>query len=89
MVLDKLDHPLFRKMEEVTFYLINPEYSYKQVSTSFFVNHGLQMLTIRVLIVLFESLGHFCNSWYFKPTISVVFGGSRSLQNGQSGVFCY
>ena len=69
MVLDKLDHPLFRKMEEVTFYLIKPQYSYKQASFSFLVNHSPQVLITSVSMTLFESLGYICNPRYIKPTI--------------------
>ena len=56
-------------MEEVAYYLIKPQYGYKQVSISFFVNHGLQMLTSSVLMTLFESLGHVWDPQYSIPII--------------------
>ena len=77
-----------RKMEVVTYYLTKPQYSYKQASISCFVNHGPQMLTASVLMVLFEPLGHDCDPRYLKPTILAFLGTPRLAQNGQFGVFC-
>ena len=51
-MLDGLDHPYSRKMDVFTNCLIKPSYGYKQASTSFFVNHSPQILTISILIVL-------------------------------------
>ena len=55
-----------QKMKIVTDYLTNPHYSNKQDSISFFVSHGLQMLTTLVSMVLFRSLGHVCRIQYLK-----------------------
>ena len=70
-------------------YLTKPQYSYKQASISCFVNHGPQMLTASVLMVLFEPLGHVCDPRYLKPTILAFFGSPRLAQNGHFGLFCY
>ena len=48
-------------MEVVTYYLTKPQYSYKQASITCFVNQGPHMLTISVLMDLFEPLGHVCD----------------------------
>ena len=80
---------LYKKMEVVTFYLTKPQYSYKQVSISCFVNHGPQMLTASVLIVLFDPLGHDCDLRYYIPTIFTFLGTPRIALNGQFGLFCY
>ena len=53
-------------MEVGIHYLTKPQYYYKQASISFFVNHGLQMLTSSVLMTLFESLGHVWDPRYLK-----------------------
>ena len=52
---------IFFKIEVVTYYLTNPQYSFKQVSISCFVNHGPHMLNASVLMVLFELLCHDCD----------------------------
>ena len=87
MVLDGLDHPLSRKNGGSYKLLTKPQYSYKQASISFLVNHGLQMLSTTVSIVLLESFGYVYNPRYLKPTISTFFGSSRLAQNGQFEVF--
>ena len=56
-------------MEEVTYYLIKPQYGYKQASISFFVNHDLQMLATLISIVIVESLGHAWDLRESKTTI--------------------
>ena len=62
--------PIFpKKMEEVTYYLIKPQYCYKQASISFFVNHDLQMLATLISIVIVESLGHAWDLRELKITI--------------------
>ena len=66
MVLNGFDRPLSHKMEVVTNYLTNSQYSYKQASIVFFKSHGPQMLNTSVLMVLFESFGHVCDSEYSK-----------------------
>ena len=67
--------------------MINPQYSFKQASISFFVDRGLQMLIALVLMVLFEALGHVCDPRSLKPTI-LAFPGTPSLsQNGRFGDF--
>ena len=68
MVFDWLNHPFLEKIELVMVYLTKPQYSYKQVSISCFVNHGHQMLTASVLMVLFEALAYDCDPRYLKPT---------------------
>ena len=85
MVLDGLDHPLSRKNGGSYKLLTKPQYSYKQASISFLVNHGLKMLTTTVSIVLFESFGYAYSPRYLKPTIWRCFGCSRLTQNGQFG----
>ena len=89
MVLKGLDHSFSKKIEVVTCYLTKPQYSYKQASISCFVNHGPQMLTASVLMVLFEPLGYECDLRYFKPTILEFFGSPSLAQNGHFGLFCY
>ena len=69
MVLEGLDQPFSPKMEVVTYYLTKPQYSYKQASFSFLVNHSPQVLITSVSMTLFESLGYICNPRYIKPTI--------------------
>ena len=76
-------------MEAVTDYSTNLPYSYKQASISCFVNHGPQMLTASVLMVLFEPLGYDCDPRYLKPIILALLGTPRLAQNRQFGVFCY
>ena len=49
------------KIEVFDCYMQKPKLSYKQASISFFVNHGPQVLTISVLMALFEALGHVCD----------------------------
>ena len=58
MVLEGLDHSLTQKIEVFMCNVTKPQYCYKQASISCFINHGLQMLTASVLIVLFEPLGN-------------------------------
>ena len=89
MVLDGLDQPLPPKMEIVTCYFTKPQYCYKQASIFGFVNHGPQMLTASVLMVLFEPLGYECDLRYLKPTILEFFGSPSLAQNGHFGLFCY
>ena len=50
-------------------FLTQPQYSYKQASILCFVNHGPQMLTISVLLVLFETLSHIVTPDTKKATI--------------------
>ena len=69
MVFDGLDQPLYPKIKVVTCYLTKPQYCYKQAFMFGFVNHGPQMLTASVLMVLFEPLGHDCDPRYLKLTI--------------------
>jgi len=52
MVLEGLDHPLSQKIKVVTNHFTKPQYSFKQASISCFVNHGPQMSTTSVLMVL-------------------------------------
>ena len=68
-------------------FLTQPQYSYKQASILCFVNHGPQMLTTSVLLVLFEPLPHDSDPRYLKPTILAFLGAPRLAQNGQFGVF--
>ena len=49
--------------------LSKPQYTYKQVSISFFVNNGPQMWSTSVLMVLLKSLGHVYDYRYLEPTI--------------------
>ena len=65
-----------------------PQYSYKQTSISFFVNHGPQTLITLVLMILFEALGHVCDPRCLKLTILAFIGTPGLAQNGQFGVFC-
>lgn len=51
-MLDGLDSPYSLKMDVFTNCLTKPPYGYKQASTSFFVNHSPQILTISVFIIL-------------------------------------
>ena len=83
--MEGLDQPFTQKMEVLTYYLTKPQYSYKQASISCFVNHGPQMLTASVLMVLFERMGHDCDPRYLKQTILVVLGTPQFDQNGQFG----
>ena len=76
-------------MEVLTSYLTKPKYRYKHASISCFVNHGPQMLTASVLLVLFEPLVHDCDPRYLKPTILAFFGSPSLAQNGHFGPFCY
>ena len=69
--------------------MTKPQYSYKQAFIACFVNHGPQMLTGSVLMVLFEPFGHNWDLRYLKPTILAFLGTPRLAQNGQFGVFCY
>ena len=85
----QIDWHYRQRMEVFTNYLTNPQYSYKQASISCFVNHGPQILTASVLMVLFEPLGHDCDPRYLKPTILEISGISRLVQNGQFGEYCY
>ena len=59
MVFNLLDHPLGQKIEEVDCHMKKPQYTYKQTYIMFFFNHGLQVLTTSIKMILFESLGHF------------------------------
>ena len=59
MVFDLLDHSFGQKFEVVDCHMTKPQYSYKQTYIMFFFNHGLQVLTTSVKMILFESLGHF------------------------------
>ena len=77
------------KMERVTNFLTKTQYSYKQASISCFINHGSQMSTASVLMVLFEPLGYDCDLRYLKPTILAFFGSPSLAQSGQFGLFCY
>ena len=65
-MLDGLDHPYSRKMEVFTYCLIKPPYGYKEASTSFFVNHSPQILTILVLMVLVLFYVILCELRYLK-----------------------
>ena len=49
------------KMEVVDCCIPKSQYSYKQASISFFVNHGPQDQTTQVLMALFEALGNVCD----------------------------
>ena len=69
MVLDGLDHPYFRKMDVFTNCLTQPPHGYKQASTSFFVNHSPETLTISILIVLILFYVILCDLRYLKATI--------------------
>ena len=60
-MLEGLDHPFPKQIQVVTYYLLKPQYGYKQVSISCFVNHGPQILNVSVLMVLFELLCHSCD----------------------------
>ena len=55
-----------KKMEVVTNYLTNPQYSYNQASIVFSESHGSQRLNTTVLMVLFESFGHVYDPRYSK-----------------------
>ena len=59
MVFNLFDHPFGQKIEVVDCYMAKPQCSYKQTYIRFFFNHGLQVLTTSVKMILFESLGHF------------------------------
>ena len=87
MMLNRLDHPLSRKIEVVTNYLIKLQSCYEQSSISFFINHGPQVLTTSVLMVLYESLGHVCNLRYAKATIYVFSVVLYYLKTVNSGYF--
>ena len=76
-MLEGLDPPFPKKIQVVTYYLLKPQYGYKQASISFFVNHGPQILNASVLMVLFELLGYGCDPWYLKPTILAFVGTPR------------
>ena len=76
-------------MQVVTCFLTTPQPSYKQASISCLVNHGPQMLTASVLMVLFEPLGYDCDPRYLKPTILAFLGTPRLAQNRQFGIFYY
>ena len=69
--------------------MTKPQYSSKQASISCFVNHGPQMLTASVLMVLFEPLGHDCDPRYLKPTYLALLSTLGLAQNGQFLVFFY
>ena len=69
-------------MEVVTNYLRNPQSSYKQASISCFINHGLQMLTPSVLMVLFEPIGNDCDPQYLKSIILKFLGTLKIAQSG-------
>ena len=69
MVLHGFKYPCSRKMEEITYYLINPQYGYKKASNLFFVNQDLQIFTTLISIVNVESLGHVWDVRYLKPNI--------------------
>ena len=69
--------------------LSKPQYTYKQVSISFFVNNGPQMWTTSVLMVLLKSFGYVYDFRYLEPTILAFSGTPRLVQNGQFGVFCH
>ena len=68
--------------------MTKPQYSYKQASIPCFENHGPQMLTASVLMVLLEPFGHDCDPRYLKPTILAFLGTLRLAKIGQFGVFC-
>ena len=68
-------------------FLTQPQYSYKQASILCFVNHGPQMLTTSVLLVLFETLSHIFTPDTKKATILAFLGAPRLAQNGQFGIF--
>ena len=89
MILERLDHPLSQKMKVVTNHLTKLRYSYKQAFISCFINHGPQMLTTSVLMILFEPLGHNCDPRYLKPTILAFLGIPRLAKNGRFIIFCY
>ena len=84
MVLELWDQPLSQKMKVVTNHLTKPRYSYKQAFISCFVNHGPQMSTASVLMVLFKPLDHDCDPRYLKPTILAFLGTLRLSQNIQN-----
>ena len=67
----------FPEKKVVDCYMQKPKLSYKQASISFFVNHGPHVLSISILMALFEAMGHACDLSYLKLTIlafSVVTG---------------
>ena len=68
-------------MEVVKYYLIKPQYSYKQVSISYFVNHGPQMLTALVEMVPFKPRGHIYDPRYSEQTILTFLGIPRLAEN--------
>ena len=70
-------------------HLTKLQYSYKQVSISFFINQGPKILAASILMVLFEALSHIYDLRYLKSTILAFLATPRLAQNGQFGVFCY
>ena len=90
MVLDMLGQPLSRKNGGS--YILHDKKTNIATNlplSSFFINNGLQRLTITVSINLCESLGHICNPRYLKAIILAFFGYPRLTKNGHFGVFCY
>ena len=77
MILDGLDNPLSWKNEGSYKLRDKTQYSNKQASISFLVNHGPQILATSILMTLLDCLGHVCELRYLKPTIFAFFGSLK------------